>query len=363
MNSKKEKVFVGMSGGVDSSVSAALLLEAGYDVWGVFIKVWQADFLPCTWRDERREAMRVAAHLGIPFLTLDLEREYKEGVVDYMIREYERGRVPNPDVMCNKEVKFGGFLNFAKSHGADKVATGHYARTSFDPQSSRTSLHCGKDKEKDQSYFLWTLTQSAIESTLFPVGHLEKREVRLLADRFGLPNAKKKDSQGLCFMGPVDMREFLSHYVHASSGEVVSQEGKIIGSHEGALFFTVGQRHGFHIFPEHQTTAPLYVIAKDMPKNQIIVAPRLPELASQDVRVTVGVTSLVWNDIRPVIDKSMSARVRYRGALTQAEVTVTPEGECRAVIVSPKDPIALGQSVVFYDGERVVGGGVIDSVI
>jgi tRNA-specific 2-thiouridylase len=179
----KKKVFVGLSGGVDSSVSAALLLRDGYEVVGVFIKVWQADFLPCTWREERREAMRAAAHLGIPFVTLDLERAYKEEVVDYMIREYGAGRIPNPDVMCNKYVKFGSFLEYAKAHGADFIATGHYAQIfpASEEDTKETThafaLHAGVDSEKDQSYFLWTLTQHELSSTLFPVGHLLRRKI------------------------------------------------------------------------------------------------------------------------------------------------------------------------------------------
>ena len=261
MSEKKKKVFVGMSGGVDSSVSVALLKVAtpnnfsklfgrptpegfsGYEVVGVFIKVWQADFLPCTWREERREAMRAAAHLGIPLITLDLEKEYKDEVVDYMIREYSMGRVPNPDVMCNKHVKFGAFLEFAKKNGADFIATGHYARI----QSSHHtlppkpySLLMGVDAEKDQSYFLWTLTQDQLAHTLFPVGHLQKSEVRDLAKEFGLPNAEKKDSQGLCFMGAVDMADFLKHYLKTEVGNVLDKDGNIIGTHQGAILYTIG---------------------------------------------------------------------------------------------------------------------------
>src|SRR3990167_10752607 len=191
----KPKVLVGLSGGVDSSVAAALLKKDGYDVTGIFIKVWQADFLPCTWREERRDAMRVAAHLDIPFLTLDLEKEYKKEVVDYMIHEYGAGRVPNPDVMCNKHVKFGAFLDFAKKQGADFVATGHYARNEKQ-HDGRFHLLAGLDKEKDQSYFLWMLTQTELAHVLFPVGRLQKSEVRFLAKKFGLPNAEKRDSQG-----------------------------------------------------------------------------------------------------------------------------------------------------------------------
>lgn len=196
-----KKLFVGMSGGVDSSVSAALLKEAGYHVTGVFLKVWQPDFLPCNWKEERLDAMRVAAVLDIPFVTIDLEKEYKEEVVDYMIAEYRRGRTPNPDVMCNKEIKFGAFLKKALAMGADAVATGHYAQNMFNPAAGTVGLwemRESADTDKDQTYFLWTLTQERLSKILFPIGHLTKPEVRKLAQKFGLPTAEKKDSQGLC---------------------------------------------------------------------------------------------------------------------------------------------------------------------
>ncbi len=360
MEGHKKKVFVGMSGGVDSSVSALLLREAGYEVVGVFIKVWQADFLPCTWRDERREAMRAAAHLGIPFLTLDLEREYKEGVVDYMIREYARGRVPNPDVMCNKEVKFGGFLQFALAHGADFVATGHYAQTTI-AGSALSGLYAGADQDKDQSYFLWTLTSDELARTLFPVGHLPKPEVRRLAELHGLPNAKKKDSQGLCFMGHVDMREFLSHYVEPIKGDVVTEDGEVIGAHDGVLFFTIGQRHGFRIHPAHQTSTPLYVVGKDMTTHRLVVAPRTPVDAGTMGPVHLTLTDTVWHDAPIRGERHVTARVRYRGHLHPALVTMNGDQGLEVTIETPQDPIALGQSLVLYDGLRVIGGGIIDA--
>ena len=196
-------VFVGVSGGVDSSVSAALLKDQGYSVVGVFIRTWQPDFIECTWRDERRDAMRVCAHLDIPFLECDAEDAYKNGVADYMIEEYKKGNTPNPDVMCNREVKFGVFWKFAKDHGADYIATGHYA-------VNNNGLRKSPDASKDQSYFLWTLTQDDLIHVLFPVGHLDKKDVRKLAEKYKLPTATKKDSQGVCFLGPLDMKEFLS---------------------------------------------------------------------------------------------------------------------------------------------------------
>ncbi len=352
----KKKIFVGMSGGVDSSVSAALLQKEGHDVVGVFIKVWQADFLPCTWREERREAMRAAAHLGIPLLTLDLEKEYKEGVVDYMIREYGEGRVPNPDVMCNREVKFGAFLQFAESHGADFIATGHYAQ--IRNEENHYKLFAGVDEAKDQSYFLWTLTQAQLAHTLFPVGHLQKSEVRMLAKKFGLPNAEKKDSQGLCFMGKVDMAEFLKHYLNTSSGDVLNEEGRIIGRHEGAMLYTIGQRRGFTTTKEHVDETPYFVLAKNLAKNTITVGHRDPHGISGKIK-TINVSTLHIIRENFTATPDIVARIRYRGELFP--VVLTREGDEFSVqFREPIEGITIGQSIVFYHKNECLGGGIIE---
>src|SRR3989338_2608787 len=252
------KVIAGLSGGVDSAVSAALLKRAGTEVVGAFIKTWTPEWLDrsCEWKSERRDAMRVAAHLDIPFVTIDLEKEYKESVVDYMISEYKLGRTPNPDVMCNKEIKFGAFLRKALELGADYIATGHYAQIEYlyiensllAPRSIgevgkivNCKLKIGVDPNKDQSYFLWTLTQEQLSKTIFPVGHLYKNEVRGLAKKFKLPVANKKDSQGICFLGHIDMKDFLSHYIKVECGNVLNLQGAKIGEHDGAVFYTLGQ--------------------------------------------------------------------------------------------------------------------------
>ena len=361
MNEKKGKVFVGMSGGVDSSVSAALLKEQGYDVVGVFIKVWQADFLPCSWREERREAMRAAAHLQIPFLTLDLEREYKQEVVDYMIREYSLGRVPNPDVMCNKHVKFGGFLDFAKAHGADFIATGHYARTAVGSDGSHTLL-AGVDREKDQSYFLWTLTQDQLAHTLFPVGDLEKSEVRELARKFGLPNAEKKDSQGLCFMGAVDMSDFLKHYIKAESGAVLDAEGAVIGEHDGAMLYTIGQRHGFRTTKRSPNEAPYVVVSKDLAANTVTVAHQdaLPTNETSRVIKVIGL-HLHAPDAPLHLSEPLTARIRYRGELLSCTIMMHEDGTESVVFEQAPSGIAGGQSIVFYRDGACLGGAVIDA--
>ncbi len=350
---QKKKVFVGMSGGVDSSVSAALLKEAGYNVVGVFIKVWQADFLPCTWREERREAMRVAAHLGIPFLTLNLEKEYKQEVVDYMIREYSEGRIPNPDIMCNKYVKFGAFFNFARAHGADFIATGHYA------QVKDEHLMMSVDAEKDQTYFLWTLTERELAHTLFPIGHLKKSEVRVLAEKFGLPNADKKDSQGICFIGMVDMADFLQHYLKTKKGDVLDQEGNLIGTHDGAVLYTIGQRRGFTVHNKHTDETPYFVIAKNIAMNTITVAHHDPEHTQR------GQSKIFLEHLNlRTYQGELTARMRHRGELLPVEVIINNEDKARGVaqFEIPRSDFAPGQSLVFYNKDECIGGGIIEKL-
>ena len=266
----KGKVFVGLSGGVDSSVSAALLKEHGYEVVGVFIKVWQPPFLECTWKEDRLDAMRVAAQLDIPFMTFDLEKEYKESIVDYMVAEYKAGRTPNPDVMCNKTIKFGAFLEKAKEMGADFVATGHYAQNV--EKDGEQYLLKGNDNEKDQSYFLWTLTQAQLKYILFPIGEHKKSEVRKLAEKFDLITATKKDSQGLCFIGKLDMKDFLKEFIEEKRGDVLNTDGAVIGYHDGAVYYTLGQRRGFIITQKTPEDIPYYVVAKDIEQNTITVS-------------------------------------------------------------------------------------------
>ena len=348
-----------MSGGVDSSVSAALLKQEGYDVIGVFIKVWQADFLPCTWREERRDAMRAAAHLGIPFLTLDLEKEYKKEVVDYMIREYGKGRVPNPDVMCNTYVKFGAFLEYAKKHGADFIATGHYARR--DELGDEHRLRTGLDTKKDQSYFLWMLSQKALGQTLFPIGHLQKSEVRKLARTFGLLNAEKKDSQGLCFMGKVDVADFLKHYLKAEKGDVLNDAGSIIGTHDGAMLYTIGQRHGFSTEKSSSAESPYFVIGKDLQANTITVA-HFISTKRQEGTVIISVEG--FNDIEGDFHEGKEgcvAQIRYHGAYYPVFIRAYDSARrfAQVELTSLDQNPAAGQSIVFYQNDTCLGGGVI----
>lgn len=362
----KKKVFVGLSGGVDSSVSAALLLSQGYDVHGVFIKVWQPDWINCTWREDRLDAMRVCAKLDIPFFTLDLEKKYKKEVVDYMIAKYKSGRTPNPDVMCNKHVKFGAFFDWAMKQGADYVATGHYARI-VKRKTSNLELLAGKDKNKDQSYFLWTLNQKQLAKTLFPVGNIEKPEVRKLARKFDLPTATKKDSQGLCFIGKVEMAEFLKHFIKTKKGNVLDESGEIIGQHKGTIFYTIGQRHGFTLTKNSPENERSFVVAKDIKKNTITVSSRTRRGLVRNQHILTGLQkrsgvlleNVNWTlGTAPDFNKEYLARIRYRQPIEKCHLLCQGSTLTVKFRNQPMSP-ASGQSVVIYDGKICLGGGII----
>jgi tRNA-specific 2-thiouridylase len=362
-----QKVFVGLSGGVDSAVSAALLQKAGYDVTGIFIKVWQPDWIECTWKDDRREAMRVAAHLGIPFVTLDLEKEYKQDVIDYMIREYAEGRTPNPDVMCNRYVKFGAFWKWAQAQGADFIATGHYAQVAEEKGMEKEmgkgyTLLVGADSNKDQSYFLWTLNQNDLPHILFPVGHLIKPTVRKLAKEFKLPNADRKDSQGLCFIGKIDLKEFLSHYIESAPGKVLDEKGEAIGTHQGALFFTIGERHGFTLTKKTPTDLPYYVIDKDVEYNTITVSNRDSSNTLPNSTKQVRIKNVNW--VKGVASESkaaesLHARSRYRQLLQNMKLVSVGISETILEFEKSQDTLTPGQSLVIYKNDECLGGGII----
>lgn len=355
---EKKKVYVGLSGGVDSSVSAALLKEAGYDVTGVFITVWQPDFIVCTASADRIDAMRVCQTLGIPFRDLDLTEVYKKEVVDYMIDEYKKGRTPNPDVMCNKAVKFGAFFEWAMKEGADMVATGHYARVL--EKEGRVELHAGVDGTKDQSYFLWTLTEGQLSKTLFPVGDMEKTKVREEAARFNLPTATKKDSQGLCFIGKFDFKEFLSHFISTEPGNVLNGTGEIIGTHQGSLLYTLGERHGFTVTKKTPNDTPLYVVKKDLIANTITVSGKHPEEPTSFAMTTAHLAGVSWTTVPPQSGESLSARFRYRQSLLPVTVELLEEGKMHIIFATPIDFMPIGQSLVLYRGSQLVGGGIIE---
>ncbi len=354
---KKQRVYVGLSGGVDSSVSLALLKNAGYEVTGVFIKSWHPEWLPCDWKSDRRDAMRVCAHLDVPFITLDLEKEYKKEVVDYMIAEYKQGRTPNPDVMCNKEIKFGAFLKYAKKNGADFVATGHYAQNKI--HEGLHHLAISRDLEKDQTYFLWTLSQDQLARCIFPVGHLKKIQVRALAKKFGLPTAQKKDSQGLCFIGKVDMKDFLSHFVKTQKGKILDVNGKTIGSHDGSIFLTLGQRHGFIVKNKKTNSGPLYVVAKNNNANTVTVSSLAPGETEKVGTERVYLSQVNWGGQVPVSGKEYHVRIRYRQKYEKAILTRTKRWE--VVFKNPLIGVSPGQSLVVYQGDICLGGGIIEA--
>lgn len=342
-------VYVGMSGGVDSSVTAALLKEQGYCVVGVFMKNWSQDLpgLPCTWKEDYRDAKRVAVQLGIDFKLYDFETEYKQKVVDYMIEGYKAGLTPNPDVMCNQEVKFRLFLDTALSDGADLIATGHYARL------SDGRLLAGLDKNKDQSYFLYRVTEQALRKTLLPIGEMQKPQVRELAHKFGLVTAEKKDSQGICFVGKVGIKDFLQQYVKTTPGKIIDNSGQLIGEHEGAIFYTIGQRHGLSV----GGGLPYYVTGKDMDKNEVYVTTDLND--SNLWGSSLSMTNVHWINEPPTSESKLQLRSRYRAPLVTCHITSNGRNEISVKLEEEIKALTPGQSAVFYEGDRVVGGGIV----
>lgn len=352
MTSKK-KVFVGLSGGVDSSVAALRLKQQNYDVTGVFIKVWHPDFLVCNWEQERLDAMRVAASLDIPFLTCDAEKAYRDEVAKYFIQEYIGGRTPNPDVMCNQQVKFGAFLQFARQRGVDFIATGHYAQKITGPDGFE--LQRGQDANKDQSYFLWSLNKEQLAYSLFPIGDTTKDQIRKEARKANIKTATKKDSQGVCFLGHIDIKEFLAHYVDLQEGNVLDKSGQIIGNHEGALIYTIGQRQGFNITTASDKRAAYYVHAKDVPKNIIVVDTERPILKKENL------LSLVQVELRQKIQvgEIYEAQTRYRQTPFQVKVLKAGLEEVKLEVLEETEVAASGQSCVLYRGALCLGGGII----
>lgn len=366
---KKPKVFVGVSGGVDSSVALALLRKEGYDVTGVFLRVWQPDFIACDWKEERRSAMRVCATLHVPFLTIDCQSEYKKEVADYMIREYRSGRTPNPDVFCNKYVKFGVFLKKAREMGADFIATGHYAVLDTNTRmktndTNKYQLKESVDKNKDQSYFLYTLNQEQLSHSMFPVGDKTKPEVRKLAEKFGLPTATKKDSQGLCFIGKVDIKDFLTHYIKTKPGNVLNTEGKIIGHHNGAILYTIGERHGFTIMEKTPNDPRYFVVSKDLGKNTITVANKETNQNVVYSTKEVIISDMHWiSGTKANLPLKTSVRIRYRQDKQKCTVSQDKSsGDYHIVFDKPQNGVAIGQSAVLYDREVCLGGGIIEKV-
>jgi tRNA-uridine 2-sulfurtransferase len=359
MNSKV-KVLVGMSGGVDSAASAALLVEQGYEVIGAFMKNWSgtvegpssstkdkvgSEFEECNWKDERRDAARVAAKLGIPFMTLDFEKEYRRDVVDYMFEEFEKGRTPNPDVMCNKYVKFDLFVKEAERLGCDYVATGHYARI------EDGKILKGRDSNKDQTYFLWAIDPKVLPKVLFPIGDMDKPDVRKYAEEKDLIVADKKDSTGICFVGEVDIQKFLMSRIPEEPGNIVTIEGEVLGKHKGINFYTIGQRHGLDV----GGGTPYYVVDKKPETKELVVCSNFHPALFRDSLVA---EELNWFN-KPETPFKCEARIRHRQEVQVCTIESISDDEVQVLFEEPQRAVTSGQSIVFYDKDEMIGGGII----
>jgi len=357
----KKTVIVGMSGGVDSSVTAALLKKQGFNVVGVYMKNWSEDFgdYGCTWAEDADDARKVAQVLDIPFYVWNFEKEYREKVVEYFLNEYQQNRTPNPDVMCNSEIKFKVFLEKALKLGADFVATGHYARVKS--VKGKYRLLKGVDPSKDQSYFLYTLKQDQLSRAIFPLGEYKKTEIRKLAKKFKLPNAEKKDSQGICFIGKIDVREFLKAHLKAKSGDILDQHGNNVGRHDGLPYYTIGQREGIGIGGK----GPYYAIGKDIKKNTLLVTndPKDEKLWRREFEVT----DLSWTGNEPEFPLTTGVTIRYHHPEYMATLTrienKNKELRIKVLFDEPQRAITEGQAAVFYDKDVLIGGGVISKVL
>lgn len=353
------RILVGLSGGVDSSVAAALLVEQGHDVVGAYMKNWVNDEgIPgeCPWEQDIQDALGVAKRIGIEFRVIDLVDEYRARIVNYLIEGYRAGYTPNPDVLCNREMKFGVFLDYALEQGFDYVATGHYARRLDTPQGS--FILRGRDPNKDQSYFLSLMRPDQIARAMFPLGDLLKPEVRVLADKYGLPTARKKDSQGICFIGQVKMSDFLRHYLPDKPGKIVDTEGRTLGTHHGLHLFTMGQRKGHGVASPREGVAYV-VVGKDVKRNRLILG--YEDASTQGLYAAHAVVGGISNTQSPLPSRVM-AQPRYRAKAEWASCEYLEEGKVRLSFDTPLRALAVGQVCAFYDGGKLLGGGFFESI-
>ncbi|WP_125707129.1 tRNA 2-thiouridine(34) synthase MnmA [Lacticaseibacillus porcinae] len=359
MDNSNTRVVVGMSGGVDSSVTALLLKQQGYDVVGVFMKNWDDtdEYGVCTATEDYEDVAKVAAEIGIPYYSINFEKEYWDRVFQYFLTEYKAGRTPNPDVMCNKEVKFAAFLDYAEELDADYIAMGHYAQTTTDENGIVHMLR-GADGNKDQTYFLSQLSQAQLKKAMFPIGHLQKPEVRAIAAEYGLATAAKKDSTGICFIGERNFKQFLSTYLPAQPGKMMTYEGEVKGQHDGLMYYTIGQRGGLGIGGNSENSEPWFVVGKDLSKNILYVGQGFnnPHLMATSLDAS-GMSFFTGS--APAQDFHCTAKFRYRQA--DVGVTVHLDGDnAHIVFDEPVRAITPGQAVVLYNGEECYGGGTID---
>ena len=361
MEETKKRVVLGMSGGVDSSVAALLLKEQGYEVIGLFMKNWDDtdENGVCTATTDYQDVAKVAEQLDIPYYSVNFEKEYWERVFEYFLREYKSGRTPNPDVMCNKEVKFAAFLDYAMDLGADYIAMGHYAQSQID-EDGVVHLLRGVDQNKDQTYFLSQLSQEQLKHAIFPLGHLEKKEVREIAEKAGLATAKKKDSTGVCFIGERNFNEFLANYLPNKPGKMMTLDGEVKGEHMGLMYYTIGQRQGLGIGGGGATNEPWFVIGKDQTTQTLYVGQGFhhPNLYSDYLMASE--VQFNTNEEKPSTFKC-TAKFRYRQQDIGVTVELLPDQKAKVIFDEPVRAITPGQAVVFYQGDECLGGGLIDA--